>query len=62
MDIKSILKDKITKNFSLNMKRCIHSSQSEKKMVSIHDLIGIVKLMYKVQINKRFAKKTGDKA
>lgn len=52
MDIKSILKDKITKNFSLNMKKCIHSPQSEKKMVSIHDLIGIVKLMYKVQINK----------
>lgn len=47
MDIKSIIKDSITKKFSLNMKKCIHSPQSEKKMVSICYLIGIVKLMYK---------------
>lgn len=44
MDIKSIIKDSITKNFSLNMKK---SPQSEKKMVPICYLIGIVKLMYK---------------
>lgn len=34
--------------FIKHEKECIHSLQSEKKMVSIHDLIGIIKLMYEV--------------